>query len=344
MTRVVGSVATDRAAGTDEGPPAAGTGRGHGRLDFPARPVPHRMADVLAVLDALVGGAVLLLDGTVHRAQSPAVIWADATAGVLCAGALWWRRRWPLAITVVATAAAGFTDMAGAPAIVALLTLAVHRRWPEVAAATVLHIVATAVYYEVRPLPGQSYSTAVISTVLLATCVVAWGMFVRARRQLVSSLHERVARAESEQRLRVEQARHLERTRIAGDARRPRPPDLPAEHACRGAGVPAGRPTGGHRRAAGVIRDSAHAALQDVRDVIGVLREVPGDGSGVGRPQPTLADVPALIEESRRAGGRVPWVSGSSSACPGTTCALSAPWSALASDWCGAATSGPRCT
>jgi len=55
-------------------------------------------------------------------------------------------------------------------------------------------------------------------------------------------------------------------------------------------------------KAAAVIRSSAHQALQDLREVIGVLREE--DGEPI-RPQPTLADVTALIEESRGAGMKV---------------------------------------
>ena len=44
-------------------------------------------------------------------------------------------------------------------------------------------------------------------------------------------------------------------------------------------------------RAAGVIRGSAHAALQDLREVIGVLRaDTAGGDTGPERPQPTLAD------------------------------------------------------
>jgi signal transduction histidine kinase len=59
-------------------------------------------------------------------------------------------------------------------------------------------------------------------------------------------------------------------------------------------------------RAAGVIRESAHQALDDLRGVIGVLREPDGTGDGAGgRPQPTLADVPRLVEESRDAGMRI---------------------------------------
>ena len=40
--------------------------------------------------------------------------------------------------------------------------------------------------------------------------------------------------------------------------------------------------------AAGVVREQAHLALRDLRDVIGVLGEEPDDER---RPQPTLADV-----------------------------------------------------
>ena len=57
-------------------------------------------------------------------------------------------------------------------------------------------------------------------------------------------------------------------------------------------------------RAAGVIRDSAHDALQDLREIIGVLR-APGEGDEGNRPQPTLVTLDALIEESRSAGMEV---------------------------------------
>jgi signal transduction histidine kinase len=57
-------------------------------------------------------------------------------------------------------------------------------------------------------------------------------------------------------------------------------------------------------QAAGVIRESAKSALEELRGVIGVLRE-DGGVSWTQPPQPTLADLPALVEESRAAGMRV---------------------------------------
>jgi signal transduction histidine kinase len=53
-------------------------------------------------------------------------------------------------------------------------------------------------------------------------------------------------------------------------------------------------------QAATVIRTSAAAALSDLREVVTVLRDDTDDAAGP--PQPTLAHLPALIEEARAAG------------------------------------------
>jgi len=58
-------------------------------------------------------------------------------------------------------------------------------------------------------------------------------------------------------------------------------------------------------RAAGVVRDGVHQALDELREVISLLRDDgPPEGDG-SRPQPVLADVPRLVEESRDAGTEV---------------------------------------
>jgi signal transduction histidine kinase len=134
---------------------------------------------------------------------------------------------------------------------------------------------------------------------------MAWGMFVRARRQLVLSLRDRAEQAEAEQELRVQQARQVERTRIAREMH-----DVLA-HRISLLSLHAGAlefrpdaPPDEVAKAAGVIRSSAHQALHDLREVIGVLREDQADEAPVP-PQPTLGDLPALVDESRQAGMRV---------------------------------------
>jgi signal transduction histidine kinase len=135
-------------------------------------------------------------------------------------------------------------------------------------------------------------------------------MFVRARRQLVVSLRDRARRAESEQQLRIEQARYLERARIAREMH-----DVLA-HRISLVSLHAGAlefradaDAADVARSAAVIRSSAHQALQDLREILGVLRAEAADGdaalAGAERPQPTLADVTRLVEESRQAGMRV---------------------------------------
>ncbi len=189
---------------------------------------------------------------------------------------------------------------------------------------TGMGIVAAFTYPLIYP-GSDDYVTEVSFGILLTLIVIGWGLFVRVQRQLVHSLRERMTQVEEEQRLRVEQARDAERRRIAREmhdvlahrvallslhagALEFRPDAPPAEIA----------------EAAGVVRASARAALVDLREVIGVLRDRDGGGEGdsggtggtpgsVGTaagpapepPQPTLVQIPALVERSRAAGLKV---------------------------------------
>jgi signal transduction histidine kinase len=49
-----------------------------------------------------------------------------------------------------------------------------------------------------------------------------------------------------------------------------------------------------------VVRAGVHQALEELREVIGVLRD--DDLTAVARPQPGLSDLKALVEETRDAG------------------------------------------
>jgi signal transduction histidine kinase len=267
------------------------------------RSVRDWVVDVVAFLVSLAFGMVVVGMALSEPDPPPGLlIAADVVAGVLACLALWLRRRWPVGVAVALAVVTSFSDMAGLAGLIALFTVAVHRRWPTVVAVAG---VSLAVYLFIRPVPGMEWMAFAALGAALTAAVIAWGMFVRARRQLIRSLQERALRAETEQLLRVDQARQLERTRIAREmhdvlahrisllsmhagALEFRPDAPPAEIA----------------RAAGVIRASARQALEDLREVIGVLRDAPG-GVPATRPQPTLADLPALVDEVRDAGVRV---------------------------------------
>jgi signal transduction histidine kinase len=284
-----------------------GAGRAPGR---PGRRVHRSVRDWTVDLTAFVVSVLmgLVLVGTALSSASPppdGLLVADVVFGSLGCAALWFRRRWPVGVALGLCLVAGFSDMGAIACLIALFTVAVHRRWPTVAAVNAVGLASFGVYVVLRPDPDLPTWVAALMGVVLTAAVVAWGMFVRARRQLVLSLRDRAVRAETEQQLRVEQARHTERTRIAREmhdvlahrlsllsmhagALEFRPDAPPAEVAA----------------AAGVVRASARQALEDLREVIGVLRESP-DEDGATRPQPGLADVPALLEEVRDAGLRV---------------------------------------
>ncbi|MDX3311285.1 sensor histidine kinase [Streptomyces sp. NPDC054884] len=233
-----------------------------------------------------------------------AVAVADQLLGALACAAVWLRRRWPLALAVTLVPLGFLSTTSSGALTVALFTLAVHRPFRYAAWVGGAELALIPLLVRVRPDPDLGYLSAVVWTVLITVTVLGWGMFVRSKRQLMLSLRDRARRAETEARLRAEQAQRLAREAIAREMH-----DVLA-HRLTLLSVHAGglefRPDAPREeiaRAAGVIRESAHEALQDLREIIGVLRA--GEPDDAGRPQPTLAGLDTLVAESREAGMKV---------------------------------------
>ncbi|MGY1886532.1 sensor histidine kinase [Blastococcus sp. SYSU DS0753] len=283
--------------------PDAGPERPRGRV---RRSLRDWVVD-LSLFVLSVGLGLVFVGEALSRPSPPpdGLLLADLVAGSLGCALLWGRRRWPVAVALVLALLGTFSDMAGVAILISLFTVAVHRAWPSVLGVAAVNLASLAVYVRLRPDPDLSPLVLAGLVVVATAAVVAWGMFVRARRQLVVSLRDRAVRAETEQRLRVEQAQQLERTRIAREMH-----DVLA-HRLSLLSMHAGAlefrpdaPPADVAAAAGVVRASARQALEDLREVIGVLRESAEPGA-VERPQPTLGDLPALLEECRQAGLRV---------------------------------------
>ncbi|WP_190126800.1 sensor histidine kinase [Streptomyces inusitatus] len=284
-------------------PPPEGGGRPKGRR--PRRTVRDWVVDtVLFLLAAAVG--LLAAESSEQINTSGAVVLFDQLVGAAACCALWLRRRWPVRIAVVLTIAGVFSPVAGGAFLVGLFSVAVHRPFRPAALVGALALVTAFVQPLLRPEPGVGLLTSIIAGIVLVLLAMGWGMLVRSRRQLVVVLRERAHRAEAEAELRAEQAQRLAREAIAREMH-----DVLA-HRLTLLSVHAGAlefrpdaPPAEVARAAGVIRDSAHEALQDLRQIIGVLR-TSGEGEGEGdRPQPTLATLDALVAESREAGMKV---------------------------------------
>jgi signal transduction histidine kinase len=265
----------------------------------PRRTTRDWLVDAVFFLFAATIGALGFSDAELSGASAV----ADAMAGVLACVALWWRRRWPVAVALLGIALCVWSAASAGAALVALLTVAVHRPFLVVLRVIAVGLLALPLYLAAQP--AEPLWAELFNLTVVVGGALVWGMFIRARRQLVFSLRDRAERAETEQRLRVEQARQHERTQIAREMH-----DVLAHRISLlslHAGALEFRPDAPPEeiaRAAAVIRSSAHQALDDLRDVIGVLRDSP-DGDAPERPQPTLPDLPGLIDESRQAGVRV---------------------------------------
>ena len=259
------------------------------------------LVDFACFFVAVVGGFLVFAESADRMSET--LQFYDLVGGALASLALWWRRRWPIGVGLFALAMNTFASSASFAGAIAVFTIAVHRRAAVALAFGAVSIAITPILIAVQPDdPESPFWVEAVIGVLATGAVIAWGMFVRSRRQLVLSLRDRAERAEAEQQLRVEQARQHERARIAREMH-----DVLAHRISLlslHAGALEFHPDASPEevaRAAGVIRASAHDALQDLRTVIGVLRAEGGDGDPEP-PQPTLADLPALIEESREAG------------------------------------------
>jgi len=191
--------------------------------------------------------------------------------------------------------------MATGAALVALFTVAIHRRGPVALGLGAAYVAVVPVYFLLHDNPEFPVWVDLVVRAVTTIGALGWGMFVRAYRRLTETLREHAARLEAEQHLRVEQARLTERTRIAREMH-----DVLA-HRMSLVSLHAGalevrtdaRPEE-VAVAAGAIRASAHEALEELRGVIGVLRE--GAAGRPEPPQPGLADLPGLVDSARAIG------------------------------------------
>jgi signal transduction histidine kinase len=239
----------------------------------------------------------------------------DQVAGALGCIGLWFRRRWPVPLALVLVAFSTFSELVSVSMLIALFTVAVHRPPRTTMIVFALSVPGAVVLPLLRPEPDIPVVVLVVIGLALQGAAVGWGLFIHHRRQLILSLRDRAARAETEAHLRAEQVQHQVREAIAREIH-----DV-LGHRLSLLSVHAGAleyrpdaPPADIARAARVIRENSHQALQDLREVIGVLRAPVGE-----LPQPTFADIPQLVEESGHAGMAVMLQSEAADGVPDTT-------------------------
>jgi signal transduction histidine kinase len=238
----------------------------------------------------------------VAQHQSGPLFVLDLALGLASFVLVFFRRRWPLAVAVAISLMSFGSGAASGPSVLATVSLATRRRWREMAVAGSVGFAGAQFFVVTQPgSTDDPFWLNLTINVILTIAILGWGMYLGSRRELIWTLRHRAERAETEQELRVAQARANERARIAREMH-----DVLAHRISQvsmHAGALAFREDltpDEVRTSAAVIREKAHEALTDLRGVLGVLRGV--DGQPALAPQPTYADLDGLVAEARASG------------------------------------------
>lgn len=259
-------------------------------------------------LGALLGLVTVGLSQVDQPSQNGAAAQTrELMLGALCCLAvLLFRRNRPVALAIGLILAQFLGAAAYGVAAVAVFNVAALRPWRVAVPIALAETAAVCGLMTLVSTSRQGFVEGAVVFTLSHAVLVTAGMLVRSRRLLVESLRERARQAEEGQRLRVEEARLLERERLAREMH-----DVLA-HRISLLAVHAGALEFGpdapqaQRDAAGIIRRGAYEAMEDLREVIGVLRTGPeAADEAPERPQPTLAGLGSLVTEARGAGDRV---------------------------------------
>lgn len=251
---------------------------------------------------AVATGVAVLTAATVVGGMAERNLAVDLAVGVLAVALVPVLMRWPVPGAVALSVLVVLSPAATPAATTGALAVAQRRRFPVAVGVGVVGVAAHLAQGRLRPAGGLSFGWWAVLTVCAYAALLAWGALNQARWALLASLRERARRAEEDRDRRVVEARAAERARIAREmhdvlAHRltlvatfagalEYRPDAPAEQVA---------------QAAGVVRAGVHRALEELRDVIGVLRT----GEEDSRPAPVFADVPRLVEEARQVGQQV---------------------------------------
>ncbi|MEU9043230.1 MULTISPECIES: histidine kinase [unclassified Kitasatospora] len=246
---------------------------------------------LLPVLYSLLDAALVARDAT----------WWQVTLSTLAAVALFWRRRFPVVVLLLTMPGSWVDEIWLAP-ITAVYTVAAERPRPRFVIPC--GVLFTLVEFFHWPLPDNifnlSRATALdaIQAVMLAAGPTATGLLSRTRRELAARLDELTRGQERESRLLAERVLITERGRLAREMH-----DV-VSHQVSLISIQAGALQVSSTDPAAVttartIRELSVRTLDELRQMVGVLRGTSGRLPDAPlAPQPRLADLPRLIEES----------------------------------------------
>ena len=222
--------------------------------------------------------------------------------------AIWWTRRYPVLTSVLLIIPGALAISASVGVLVSVYRMGLLAPVIVGAVVTGLHIAIALPYHAILPLPGMPLIVWLIVVPLMYVLSFCIGLLGRARRQLIAGLRESAARDRERYEEQLAATRRDERQRIAREmhdvlAHRISLLSMHAgalEYRASGPSMPDAAEL---QHSARVIRENARAAVEDLRELLGLLRS--DDELGTGPPQPRLEDLGDLIDDAITAGQRV---------------------------------------
>ncbi|MGR8009450.1 sensor histidine kinase [Streptomyces hypolithicus] len=218
---------------------------------------------------------------------------------LLAAASLLPRHRYPVTV-LLATLLGLYIGYAVFASLIALYTVACRhgdRRLLAVCAALVAsaHILPYPIGNPVLS-PSREVALQIIDAFVTAGAPVMLGLFVTTRRELAARLAELTHTRGREDRLLAERVLATERVRLAREMH-----DVVAHQvsliSLQAGGLTVGARDPASRDTAATIRELSVRTLNELRQMVGVLRAAGGNCEQLS-PQPRLSDIPRLIEDS----------------------------------------------
>jgi signal transduction histidine kinase len=270
------------------------------------------VATVFAVAVSVIGNLVTFSAASSvsyeYKLHPTALTFVAMLVGIGASTMLVWRHHWPLLVFGIALV----PPLVGSDAMAALVALAAltaarrdYLRWlavPVVYGVSTLVLWRDAGWVDGSQIFGvfiaETGTAKIVGVLVVAAILTAIPVTVGVLRGTRADLRERERR---EAWMRAEMTRQEERSRIAHEMH-----DV-LGHRLSLLSLQAGalEVTGPERTgdAARTVRSTAKQSLEDLRQVIGVLRD--GRDFHLGGPAPTMADLPTLVGQTRQAGAPV---------------------------------------
>ena len=219
---------------------------------------------------------------------------------LLAAAALLLRKRWPLLVLLATLPGMELSQIWLAPMFAVYSVAVCHRNRWAIGFGGLLVALTQFIPWPVSDFAlgwDRTTALAALYALLAAAAPIALGMLVTTRRELAVRLDELTRGQERERRLLAQSVLSTERARLAREMHDVVSHQVSLISIQAGALQVRANDPDASKETARTIRGLAVKTLEELRQMVGVLRAAGGDAQLL-TPQPTLADLPRLVAES----------------------------------------------